>query len=55
MLMENAVNMPNKFKFVEDFEMFFRQCCTFAKIVNVGKAKQYNLILSFLDKKSENC
>ena len=52
MVMENAVNMPEKFKYGEDFDLFFRQFCTFAKIVNVGQAQQYNLILSFLDKKS---
>ena len=33
MVMENAVNMPEKFKFGEDFVLFFRQLCTFAKIV----------------------
>ena len=52
MVMENAVNMPEKFKYGEDFDLFFRQFCTFAKIVKVGQAQQYNLILSFLDKKS---
>ena len=52
MVMENAVNIPEKFKDGEDFDLFFRQFCTFAKIVKVGQAQQYNLILSFLDKKS---
>ena len=45
MVMENAVNMPEKFKFGEDFDLFFRQFCTFAKIVKVGQAQYYNLIL----------
>ena len=34
MVMENiAVNMSEKFKFEENFDLFFRQLCTFAKIV----------------------
>ena len=28
MVMENAVNMPEKFKYGEDFDLFFRQFCT---------------------------
>ena len=43
MVMENAVNMPEKFMFGEDFYLFFRQFCTFAKIVKVSQAQQYNL------------
>ena len=54
MVMENGVNMHENFKlgFVEDFDLFFRKFCTFAKIVKVGQAQQYYLIFRFLDKKS---
>ena len=45
MVMDNAVNMPERFKYGEDFDLFFRQFCTFAKIVKVGQAQKYNLII----------
>lgn len=50
--MQNIVRKPNEFQYGEDFDLFFRQFCTFAKNVKCDTAAQYNLLLSFLDKKS---
>ena len=43
LVMENAVNMPKKFKFEEYFDLFIRQFCTVAKFFKVGQAQQYYL------------
>ena len=52
--MESAVKRPDVFQYGEDFDLFYRQFGTFAKILNIEQARRYNLLLSFLDKKSFN-
>ena len=42
------------FKFGNYFDLFFRQFTTFADAVSVEQAQRYNVMLSFLDKKSFN-
>ena len=50
----HAVKLPDIFKFGDDFDLFSRQFGTFARVLNIDQAQQYNLLLSFLDKKAFN-
>ena len=52
--MAHVVKLPEIFKFGDDFDLFFRQFTTFADAVSVEQAQRYNVMLSFLDKKSFN-
>ena len=52
--MAHVVKLPEIFKFGNDFDLFFRQFTTYANAVSVEQAKRYNVMLSFLDKKSFN-
>ncbi|MCP4260669.1 MAG: hypothetical protein GY774_24560 [Planctomycetes bacterium] len=46
------VRQPEEFKYGESFDLFFRMFCNYAKNVQCDPAAQYNLLLSYLDKKS---
>ena len=48
----NIVRQPGEFRYGEDFDLFFRQFCTYAKNVKCDTAAQYDLLLSYLDKKA---
>ena len=50
--MQAMVRQPHEFKYGEDFDLFFRQFCTYAKNVKCEVAGQYSLLLSYLDNKS---
>lgn len=50
--MQAIVRQPHEFKYGEDFDLFFRQFCTYAKNVKCEAAAQYSLLLSYLDNKS---
>ena len=46
------VRQPAEFQYGEDFDLFFRQFTTYASNVKCDAAAQYDLLLSYLDKKS---
>ena len=46
------VRQPEEFKYGECFDLFFRRFCMYAKNVKCDPTAQYDLLLSYLDKKS---
>ena len=46
------VRQPGVFDYGEDFDLFFRQFTTYARNVKCDPTAQYDLLLSYLDKKS---